>query len=127
MKASSPFEAITQFIDAMRQGNLDAALNMYEPDGSFVAQPGVIVTGIQSLRDALAGFAAMKPVLSVEAYQVVEAGDIALYCSRWNLRAKDQEGKPVEMSGQATNVLRRQPSGSWLIAVDNPWGTGIVA
>jgi ketosteroid isomerase-like protein len=127
MKASSPFEAITQFIDAMRQGNLDAALNMYEPYASFVAQPGVIVTGIQSLREALAGFAAMKPVLSVEAYQVVEAGDIALYCSRWNLQAIDQEGKPVEMSGQATNVLRRQPSGNWLIAVDNPWGTGIVA
>lgn len=126
MKASSPFEAITQFIGAMKQGNLEEALSMYKPTASFVAKPGVVVTGIHSLREALAGFAAMKPVLSVEAYQVVEAGDIALYCSRWNLRAKDPEGKPVEMSGQATNVLRRQPDGNWLIAVDNPWGTGIV-
>ena len=35
------------------------------------------------------------------------------------------DGKPVEMSGVSSDVLRKT-SGQWLVAVDNPWGTRIV-
>ena len=31
------------------------------------------------------------------------------------------------MSGRSSDILRRQPDGNWLIALDNPWGTDIVA
>lgn len=27
----------------------------------------------------------------------------------------------------SVNILRHQPDGNWLIALDNPWGTNIVA
>jgi len=57
----------------------------------------------------------------------VEAGDIALYCSRWVLIGTSPEGKPVEMTGISSDVLLRQNDGQWLIAVDNPWGTSIVS
>ncbi len=31
------------------------------------------------------------------------------------------------MSGESTDVLRRQPDGRWLIALDNPWGVQILS
>ena len=35
-------------------------------------------------------------------------------------------GMTVEMAGKSSDVLRRQPDGTWLIAVDNPWGTEVL-
>jgi ketosteroid isomerase-like protein len=44
----------------------------------------------------------------------------------WTLSGTGQDGKPVTMGGLSADVLRRQPDGRWLIAVDNPWGTAIL-
>lgn len=127
MKTFSPLDAVAQFVNAMNQGNLETALNMYEPGASLVVKPGVVVTGTLALREALAGFVALKPTLTSETHQVVEAGDVALYCARWSLRGTDPAGNPVQMHGRSSDILRRQPDGNWLIALDNPWGTDIVA
>ena len=125
MKTSSPLDAVTQFVNATNKGDLETALGLYEPGASLVVQPGVVATGTLALREALAGFVALT--LTSEAHQVVEAGDVALYCSRWSLRGTDPAGNPVQMSGRSSDILRRQPDGNWLIALDNPWGTDIVA
>ena len=127
MKTLNPLDAVTQFVNAMNKGDLGAALSLYEPGATLVVQPGVVATGTSALREALAGFVALKPTLTSEAHQVVEASGIALYCSRWSLRGTDSAGNPVQMSGRSSDILRRQPDGNWLIALDNPWGTDIVA
>jgi ketosteroid isomerase-like protein len=126
-KTRSPLDPVTRFVNAMNQGDLETALRMYEPGATLVVKPGVVATGTPALREALAGFVALKPTLTSEAYQIVEAGDIALYCSRWSLRGTDPAGNPVQMSGRSSDILRRQSDGNWLIALDNPWGTDIVA
>lgn len=127
MKTLNPLDAVTQFVNAMNQGNLETALSMYEPGASLVVKPGIVATGTSALREALAGFVALKPTLTSEAQQIVEAGDVALYCARWSLRGTDPAGNLVQMNGRSSDVLRRQPHGNWLIALDNPWGTDIVA
>lgn len=127
MKTLNPLDAVTQFVHAMNKGDLETALSLYESGATLVVQPGVVATGTSALREALAGFVALKPTLTSEAHQVVEAGDVAPYCSRWSLRGTDPAGNPVHMSGRSSDVLRRQPDGNWLIVLDNPWGTDIVA
>lgn len=126
MKRHSPLDAVTQFVNAMNQGDLETALSTYEPGASLVVKPGVVVTGSMALRKALAEFVVLKPTLTCEAQQVVEAGDVALYCALWCLRGTDPAGKPVQMNGRSSDILRRQLDGDWLIALDNPWGTDIV-
>lgn len=126
MKTLNPLDAIAQFVDAMNQGDLETALSFYEPQASLVVKPGVVATGTMAIREALAGFVALKPTLSSEAQQVVEAGDIALYCSRWSLRGTDPTGNAVQLNGCSSDILRRQPNGNWRIALDNPWGTEII-
>jgi uncharacterized protein (TIGR02246 family) len=127
MNQPNPEDVVKSLIEAINQGNLDGALSFCEPDAAFIVQPGNIVRGRDGIRAALQGFISLKPSLKGEAPQVVEAGDIALYCSRWTLQGTLPDGKPVEMSGVSSDVLRRQTDGRWLVAVDNPWGTRIVA
>jgi len=119
---ASPSETVNKLLEAINTGNLDDALALYEADGVLLPRPGQVARGSTELRDALAGFIAMKPVLRSEAQQIVERGDIALHISRWNLRGTDPAGKEVTMAGESTDVLRKQKDGRWLIAIDNPWG-----
>lgn len=123
---AKPQNTVSQFINAMNNNDMEMALALYEPGASLVVQPGLVVAGTLSLREALAGFLALKPTMTTEAHQVIETGDVALYCSRWNLVGTDPAGNPVQMSGRSSDILRRQPDGKWLIALDNPWGTDIL-
>jgi uncharacterized protein (TIGR02246 family) len=127
MAQTNPSDTVKNLIDAINRNDIDRALSFYEPDAVMIAQPGNIARGRDAIRAALAGFISLKPSLKSQAHQVVEAGNIALYCSRWTLIGTSPDGKRVEMNGTSSDVLRRQADGRWLVAVDNPWGTSIVS
>jgi uncharacterized protein (TIGR02246 family) len=125
--ALNPLDTVKKLTEAINKGDVETALSFYHDQAVFIAQPGNIVRGRDSIRTALEGFVSLKSSLMAEAHQLVEAGDIALYCSRWVLVGTLPEGKHVEMTGVSSDILRRQNDGQWLIAVDNPWGTSIVS
>jgi uncharacterized protein (TIGR02246 family) len=121
-----PIDTVNQLVDAINRGDLDRAVAAYEPGAVLVAQPGQLARGSTQIREALAGFIALQPTLETETQDLIEAGDVALYVSRWSLRGTDPTGKPVAMAGESADILRRQQDGRWLIALDNPWGAGIL-
>jgi uncharacterized protein (TIGR02246 family) len=123
---ANPADTVRNLIEAINKGELEPALSLYEPGAAFVVQPGKIVHGTDAIRAALEGFISLKPSIKGEVPQLAEAGDIALYCSRWTLIGTSPDGKRVEMNGISSDVLRRQTDGRWLVAIDNPWGTSIV-
>lgn len=126
MEELSPLDVIRQLVTAMNACDLEAAIALFEPGASFVIKPGVVVNGTAGIRQALEGFMALKPTLTIEAQQVVQAGDVAQYCARWNLKGIDPMGTTVQLGGRSSSILRRQADGRWLFLVDNPWGTDIV-
>jgi uncharacterized protein (TIGR02246 family) len=126
MKTSDPLDVITQLVSAMNAQDLKMAMTLFEPVASFVMKPGVVVTGTDGIRQALEGFMALKPTLTIEAQQIVQAGDVAQYCARWSIEGIDLAGAAVQLGGRSSSILRRQPDGRWLFLVDNPWGTDIV-
>jgi uncharacterized protein (TIGR02246 family) len=115
MEKSGSLDTVRKLIEAINQGDLDAALSLYEPQAALVAQPGNIAKGRDSIRAALEGFISLRPSLKGEAHQVVEAGDVALYSSRWTLEGTSPDGKPVKMNGVSSDVLRRHPDGRGLL------------
>lgn len=119
-------DVVAELVNAVNQGNLEAAIALYEAGASFVAQPGRVAIGTESLREALAGMIALKPILTAVAHQTVEANGVALYCSKWSLSGTAADGSPVQMVGTSSDVLRQQVNGQWLIAIDNPWGPAIL-
>ncbi|OQW30984.1 MAG: hypothetical protein A4C66_13690 [Nitrospira sp. HN-bin3] len=124
---SSPHNVITQLATAMNAQDLETAMALFEPGASFVIKPGVVVNGTAGIHQALEGFMALKPTLTIESQQIVQAGDVAQFCAKWSLKGIDPTGTAVQLGGRSSSILRRQPDGRWLFLVDNPWGTDIVA
>ncbi len=118
----TPLDTVNRLIRAINAGDLATAVALYEPDAVLVVQPGQVARGSVQLREALNAFVALGPTLTSEAQHVLEAGDVALYLGRWQVRGTDPAGAPVMLKGESTDLLRRQRDGRWLIAIDNPWG-----
>lgn len=126
MSATSTAELIRQFMEAINRGDLDAALSYYEKDAILISQPGKIAKGTNQIRVALGEFIALKPKLASNSSKTIDVGNLVLYCSKWNMACTTPDGNPMELSGTSSDVLRQQPDGHWLIAIDNPWGTSII-
>jgi uncharacterized protein (TIGR02246 family) len=118
-----PETVIERFSELLGTGDLDAMVELYEPDATFAPQPGAQVTGREAIRDALAAFLAVKPRMTGRIEKVLRAGDTALVANRWNLSGTAPDGSPVEMAAVSADVLRRRTDGSWGIVIDDPWGT----
>lgn len=122
MAAHTPEECDALFARHVNAGELDAVVALYEPRASLVQQDRSAASGHGAIREALAGFVAMHPTLHMNVKQVVRAGDdLAVLYNDWSMTAKGPDGKPVALSGKATEIVRRQPNGTWLFAVDDPW------
>ena len=74
MTTTTPDATIQQFARHLNEGDLDAALALYEPDATFLPDPGSEVTGLDAIRAALEGFFALRPTLAGDIQRVVEAG-----------------------------------------------------
>ncbi len=121
MPARTPEDADLLVIEALNAGDVEAALAFYEPDATFVPEPGAAATGLEAIRAVLNGFLALKPRMTIAVSQVTEAGDLALLCSRWTLTGTGPDGSPVELAGQGAEVVRRQADGTWKFVIDNPF------
>jgi len=76
------------------------------------------------MRQVMSQFIALQPTLTLETVTAVQAGDLALLASTWSLAGTGPDGKPVSMSGQGREVVRRQPDGTWRFVIDAPNGLG---
>ena len=121
MAARVPEEIDQLFAQAFSAGDLEALVALYEPDAALVPQSGRIVTGREAIREALQGFLTLCGEFRTEVKSVVGTGDLALVRSDWSLVGTAPGGCLVNLSGRASEVVRRQPDGSWLYVIDNPF------
>jgi uncharacterized protein (TIGR02246 family) len=110
------------FETAFNSGNVEAVLALYEPEASLVPQPGTVTQGRASIRQALQQFLAVRGTMRIETVYVMKQGGIALTRGKWHLSGKDPQGHPIEMGGKSIEVVRQQPNGEWLFAIDHPFG-----
>jgi uncharacterized protein (TIGR02246 family) len=116
-----PEDVVRDFADRLNRGDVESALELYEPDAAFVPEPGRTVRGADAIREELEALVALKPELTGETQGVRVGGDVALVLHHWSMRGESPDG-PVEMGGTSADVLRRQEDGSWRVLIDDPWG-----
>jgi uncharacterized protein (TIGR02246 family) len=119
-----PEDMYRAFVAAFNAGDLDALIALYEPDAVLIPEPGRPVGGHAAIREALQGFLALRGTMTIQPIAIFPTGDLALTHGRWTLSATSPDGRPLTLGGKAAEVLRRQPDGTWLHAIDNPYGTG---
>jgi hypothetical protein len=52
------------------------------------------------------------------------AGDTAVTYNDWTGVMTGPDGAKIEMAGKAIEVCRRQPDGTWRVAIDDPFARG---
>jgi ketosteroid isomerase-like protein len=120
-----PVEFLNSYVEKFNAGNLSSLIDMYETDACFVVQPGQIIYGLKNLRQSLQDFIAMNCNFESQVKGVIQTSNIVLVNTIWSFRGTGPDGKPVNISGRATDLLRQQSDGSWRMVIDDPWGTDL--
>jgi uncharacterized protein (TIGR02246 family) len=121
--AATPEAVLTLFSQAMNRGDIDFILTLYEGQACLVPQPHQLpVHGKPAIRQALQSFLALKATIDIQRTTVARTDDVALLRSAWRLTGIGPDGSSVQMEHESTDVMRRQPDGSWKIVIDHPFG-----
>jgi ketosteroid isomerase-like protein len=104
---------------AYNAGDLESMLALYDPNAVFVIKPGRVTNGPAELRVALQRLIELRGNLTIHPHTFVRSDDVALVLGDYTLSGHRRDGTPFELESHFADVLRRQPNGRWLMAVDN--------
>jgi uncharacterized protein (TIGR02246 family) len=114
MHSFTPQEVHVLFERAFNAGDVEAILALYEP-GAILVTGGESVTGQDAIRAAFIGFLSAGARMKLDTRAVIESSEgLAVLHGEWSL------GPPSGTHGLSTEVVRRQPDGSWKFVIDNP-------
>jgi ketosteroid isomerase-like protein len=119
LTARSPEEICRLLQKYMAKGDIDLVLSLYDEDVVFLNQSREPKRGKEALRNELAPFASAKASFDFNIKQLIQAGDIALTHTEWNISSPHHQ-----MSLYAIEVARRQSDGSWRWLIGDPFTVG---
>ena len=127
MPAQKPEECDLLLLKALEQGDLDAAVAMYESNATFVVSTDQMVTGQAAIREVMQGFIAAKATFNVEAVTAISSSDgsVAVTRVKGSSTSPGPDGQPVTTPLHSVEVVRKQPDGTWLFIIDDPSGDGL--
>ena len=109
----------------MNAGDLDGLASLYEPGGALVQPDGSLAVGPAAIRESFRGLVATKPRITMGVVRILRTGDdLAMLYNDWSMEATGPDGAKVNSTGKAIELIRRQSDGSWLFAMDDPFGRG---
>jgi len=103
--------------NGINAGDLDALVGLYEPDAVLLGEDGATAVGHDAIREAMSMVAGLG-LITLTTHYAVERGDLALLSNTWVFEA---EG--FHDSATTAEVARRQPDGTWLYVIDNPYSS----
>ena len=84
---------------------------------------GHAARGIVELREIYRATFSYKPDLELNVRKIISAGDdLVLAVVDWKSKTVTSSGEAKVWTGTATDIVRRQPDGTWKLALDNPYG-----
>ena len=123
MAAHTPEAVHAEWMKAFNAGNLVGMIALYEPDSAVVSEPGGdVVSGPAALEENLKGYLSLAGQIDLRLQRCIRSTDLAILYSGWTMNGHAPDGSEVSMKGQTTDVVRRQEDGTWLLAIDNPFG-----
>ena len=123
MIAKTPAEVHTLFARLFSAGDLEGLMSLYEDEATLVQRTGTSLNGKAAIRESLSKLLSMGIQMKLEVRRTIQAGDLALLLSTWELKG---EGASAS-SGQTSDVARRQADGSWLLVIDVPYGAEVAS
>jgi ketosteroid isomerase-like protein len=100
--AQKPEDCDHLIAEYINSGNVQAAVDLYEPTATFVAEPGKPMSGHAAIREVIAGFVASKPRIAMKVPIVVQSGELALTVSEYTITSTGPDGKQTSSSARGT-------------------------
>ena len=122
--AQTPEECDALFEKYVNEGNLEALVDLYEPQATLVPAPGQTAIGTEAIRAALKPFLDAGLQIKLNVTHTFVSGDVAACYNDWTGTAKGPNGDEMPFSGKAIEICHRQPDGSWKFAIDDPYARG---
>lgn len=117
MGVARPGDVNAAFADAFNRRDLDALLGLYDPAGAVVEMDGTLSVGCDRIRHHLERLLELGGTMESLNLTAVEHGDVALVTAEWTIT----DAKVAStMRGRSSEVLRRQPDGTWAYLIDQP-------
>lgn len=109
-KAVEPEDLTRLFVERANEGDAQGMAELYEEDAVMAYPPGSQTVGRAAIRELFEHLVAAAPRLEQEESRpTLYHGDLALTST-----------KPSDNTGGRTQIVRRQPDGSWLRVIDRP-------
>jgi uncharacterized protein (TIGR02246 family) len=121
MPARTLEEHYELYASAFNAGDADRLLELYADDAVFIPQPGQVTRGSAELKEALGGFLALKATMDLRLRGTVEGPSLAITYGAWTINGTGDDGESITMSGDSTEVVAKQPDGTWRIVLDDPY------
>lgn len=111
---------IKRWIDATREGDVDAVLALMADDAVFLTPGAPPMQGKEAFDRSMRGALADNTFDAVsEIDEVVVCGDMAYSRTRLSITVTSQHGKlPMRRSGHTLSILRKGVDGKWLLTRD---------
>ena len=123
LKIMTPEDVFYSQVEEFNKGNICFLMTLYEKDACFASSPGQVVKGLENIRRSMQGFIDMGVKLEAKVKRIFQTNELALLITEWSINGTEPEGKPINLTGRGTVVLRRQSDDTWLMVIENPWGT----
>jgi len=121
MPAYHPAEIHDLFRDAFNLGDVEALIALYEPDAVLVVDRKDVI-GRENIRKALESFVARRGRMTLETRAVIESQQgLAVLHGSWVVEPPNGMGAELATRGVSNEVVRKQPDGTWLFVIDNPY------
>ena len=122
MTTEIPEDCDRAFAACVKARHLEGLVALYEPQAQYVLRNGTVVIGQSAIREHLQSLTNAPTEIEMNIVRVVALKGIAVVYNDWTLKAVTEDGQVRESSGRAIEVVRRQPDGRWLFAIDDPFG-----
>ena len=121
MPAYTPADIHPLFLNAFNLADVEALIALYEPDALLIVNREPVV-GRESIRRTLESFVLRRHQMTLETRAVVESPQgMAVLHGSWTVTPSMEIGAQVATRGLSTEVVRKQPDGTWLFVIDSPY------
>ncbi|AWW35702.1 MULTISPECIES: YybH family protein [Streptomyces] len=116
-------EHLESYVAAFNSGDAESVDSHYTDAGIIVWEKGNPVSGEQRHAAIKEFLSLTEPHIETDVREAYVTGDTALLVVDWTMEINAESGEGREsLRGVGLDVLRKQANGSWLYAVDDPFG-----
>jgi ketosteroid isomerase-like protein len=108
------------FDDAVNAHDLDALMDLYEPDPIGADLDGKTLRGSTAMRQFLAELVAVARSIETTTSKAIATDNVGLLSGRWVAHICTPDGEELIVEGSSAEVARRQPDGTWRFIIDDP-------